>query len=56
MSTKTDAVTRRAISMPDDMWGEVEAYQKRVGAVTTADAVRRLIRAGLQVEAEKMKK
>jgi hypothetical protein len=41
---------RKTFSLPQQMWEEIEAYRVRVGAVTLADAVRRLILAGLRAE------
>jgi metal-responsive CopG/Arc/MetJ family transcriptional regulator len=41
---------RLSISLPVELWGQIETYSTRVGAVSFADAVRRLILAGLRAE------
>lgn len=38
------------IRLPASVWADVIAYRDRVGAVTLADAVRRLLLAGLRAE------
>lgn len=40
----------KSLRLPAAVWAELEAYRVRVGAVTLADAVRRLILAGLRAE------
>lgn len=56
MSRSPQPSTRRPIAMPDDLWREVEAYQGREAIATTAEAVRRLLLAGLRAEAKRVKK
>jgi hypothetical protein len=41
---------RKTVSLPLHVWGQIETYRVRVGAVSLADAVRRLILAGLRAE------
>ncbi len=40
----------QSLRLPVSVWAEIEAYRDRVGAVTLADAVRRLLLAGLRAE------
>lgn len=53
MSRKTEAVTRRSVSMPDALWARIEEYRARQGAVTVADALRRLVVDALEADARK---
>jgi hypothetical protein len=47
---------RRYIALPGDLWRDIEEYRERERIVTTADAVRRLIVAGLRAESGKAAK
>ena len=42
--------TRRYIALPPELWREIEEYRDREHVLTTADAVRRLLQAGLKAE------
>jgi hypothetical protein len=46
----------QSLRLPSSVWAEIEAYRERVGAVTLADAVRRLLLAGLRAERRKAEK
>lgn len=44
--SKTDT-TRMSISLPEALWERIKSHQHRTGALTTAEAVRRLLLAAL---------
>ena len=44
------AVTRISISLPDNLWQEIVAYQNGQMLATTAEAIRRLILTGLAID------
>jgi hypothetical protein len=43
-------VIRKTMALSAELWAEIEAYRERIGAVTLAEAVRRLLLAGLKSE------
>lgn len=45
-----EPIITKSLRLPEAVWAEIEAYRVRVGAITIADAVRRLILAGLRAE------
>jgi hypothetical protein len=49
MPTKEPLITK-SLRLPPDIWDAVEAYRVREGAVTTADALRRLLQIALRAE------
>lgn len=44
---------RKSVTLAASMWREVEQFRQKSGIVTLSDAVRRLIRAGLDAEARR---
>jgi hypothetical protein len=51
-----DPVIRTSISLRQSLWRDVEDYARRVGAATTAEAVRRLLSEALRAAAKADKK
>lgn len=45
-----DELLAKTLRLPAWVWTEIETYRARVGAVSLADAVRRLLLAGLRAE------
>ena len=43
MSYDPERIIRKTVSLPAWIWDEIERYRSREGAVTLADAVRRLL-------------
>lgn len=43
--------TRKMVSLPDDMWQQIDDYRFSNRIHTEAEAIRRLIRAGLDLDA-----
>ena len=46
-------IIRKTMALSADLWAAVEAYRVRLGLATTAEAVRRLIIAGIAAERRK---
>lgn len=56
MAKTDDPVIRTSISLRQSLWREVEAYAEHQGILSTADAVRRLLRDALDAAARKAAK
>ena len=50
-----ESLKAQSLRLPASVWAEIEAYRDRVGSVTIADAVRRLLLVGLRVERRKVR-
>lgn len=52
MDKAPEPVTRKSVTLPDSLWAEVSEFRfsERIGS--EAEAVRRLIQAGLRAEAK----
>jgi hypothetical protein len=53
MPDRREPVTRTSIVLLNSMWEEIEAYRERESILTTADAVRRLLRDALRAAKER---
>lgn len=53
MEREPEAVARKTMALPQSLWAEVSEYRhvERIG--TEAEALRRLVQAGLRAEAKK---
>jgi metal-responsive CopG/Arc/MetJ family transcriptional regulator len=53
MSKEPTPVTRKSVSLPDDLWEEILEYRHKERIGTEAEALRRLLQSGLRAETKK---